>query len=181
MRRFLLPATALVLVVTACGAGAKPAPRLAEAAVRQPTVRALRGGTIIRVDADVRWIHPRSPQEHVPSRTSEIVVTSPAGTARVTDRAEVTRIVRWFDALPVAQAGGTVVCPAEFPQDGIALSFRGRGGAWLAEADVPPSRANICNAIVFHIGRKARRPLIDRDAGESFVRRLGRLLGHSNG
>jgi hypothetical protein len=30
MKRFLLPASALVLVVTACGAGAKPAPRETE-------------------------------------------------------------------------------------------------------------------------------------------------------
>jgi len=30
MKRFLLPASALVLVVTARGAGAKPAPRLTE-------------------------------------------------------------------------------------------------------------------------------------------------------
>jgi hypothetical protein len=28
MKRLLLPASALVLVVTACGAGAKPAPRV---------------------------------------------------------------------------------------------------------------------------------------------------------
>jgi hypothetical protein len=31
MKRVVLPASALVLVVTACGAGAKPAPRLTEA------------------------------------------------------------------------------------------------------------------------------------------------------
>jgi hypothetical protein len=30
MKRSLLPASALVLVVTACGAGAKPAPRVTE-------------------------------------------------------------------------------------------------------------------------------------------------------
>jgi hypothetical protein len=41
MKRLVLPATALVLVVTACGAGAKPAPRLAEAEARVPTVHAL--------------------------------------------------------------------------------------------------------------------------------------------
>jgi hypothetical protein len=41
MGRFLLPATALVLVVTACGAGIKPAPRLAEAAARRPSIQAL--------------------------------------------------------------------------------------------------------------------------------------------
>jgi hypothetical protein len=30
MKRFLLPASALVLVVTACGAGTKPAPRVTD-------------------------------------------------------------------------------------------------------------------------------------------------------
>jgi len=34
MKRFLLPASALVLVVTACGAGAKPAPRVTQMAAR---------------------------------------------------------------------------------------------------------------------------------------------------
>jgi len=41
MKRFLLPASALVLVVTACGAGAKPAPRVTEAAARLPSVHAI--------------------------------------------------------------------------------------------------------------------------------------------
>jgi hypothetical protein len=34
MKRWLLPASALVLVVTACGAGAKPAPRVTGILVR---------------------------------------------------------------------------------------------------------------------------------------------------
>lgn len=41
MKRLLLPASALVLVVTACGAGVKPAPRVAEAATKLPSVHAL--------------------------------------------------------------------------------------------------------------------------------------------
>jgi len=36
MKRWLLPASALVLVVTACGAGAKPAPRVTAAARPAP-------------------------------------------------------------------------------------------------------------------------------------------------
>jgi hypothetical protein len=34
MKRLLLPASALVLVVTACGAGARPAPRVTEVGAR---------------------------------------------------------------------------------------------------------------------------------------------------
>jgi hypothetical protein len=37
MKRFLLPAGALVLVVTACGAGVEPAPRVTEVAA--PLIR----------------------------------------------------------------------------------------------------------------------------------------------
>jgi len=43
MKRSLLPASALVLVVTACGAGAKPAPRVTEVRARVPSVRVLVG------------------------------------------------------------------------------------------------------------------------------------------
>jgi hypothetical protein len=35
MKRLLLPASALVLVVTACGAGARPAPRLTQVETRR--------------------------------------------------------------------------------------------------------------------------------------------------
>lgn len=41
MKRWLLPASALVLVVIACGAGAKPAPRVTEAGAQVPSVRAI--------------------------------------------------------------------------------------------------------------------------------------------
>src|SRR4051794_32276450 len=37
MKRWLLPASALVLVVIACGAGAKPAPRVTEAGAQVPS------------------------------------------------------------------------------------------------------------------------------------------------
>jgi hypothetical protein len=41
MKRLLLPASALVLVLTACGAGAKPAPRVAEVGAHVPSVHVL--------------------------------------------------------------------------------------------------------------------------------------------
>ena len=86
MKRVVLPASTLILVVTACGAGAKPAPRVAEVGAQLPRVRmiaaqrevaatdyatwsfstptrfALPQPTVIRVDAQVVWIYPRSPR-----------------------------------------------------------------------------------------------------------------------
>lgn len=41
MKRFLLPASALVLVVTACGAGSRSAPRVTQVAARLPSVHAI--------------------------------------------------------------------------------------------------------------------------------------------
>jgi len=288
MRRFLLPATALVLVVTACGAGSKPAPRLAEVRARVSSVEALAaqrkraalsearrllrefvpppgarrdpaqrdhggaldssgpdpvgeyagthrfwrvheslkaavaflrthdphgfrsmsatygssrphyltrilvrgrsrflnetiaqlpGRTVIRVEAKVGWIYPRSPREKVPAQTSKIVVNTPATSKTVTDPAQVARIVRWFDALPVSPPGIAIPCPLETAQDDTTLSFRSANGAWLAEAKLPPRTAWICDAIAFRIAGKTERPLVDGGSRESFVRRLQALLG----
>lgn len=140
------------------------------------TAVALPKRTVIRVDAQVVWIYPRSPKEKVPSRTSEIVVSAPKVSATVTDPAKVARIVRWFDALPISPPGIALLCPAMIgPQ--ITLSFRSAGGAWLAQAKLPPHAASICDTIVFQIGGKAKKPLIDRNFRESFVVRLQDLLG----
>lgn len=286
MKRHVLPATALVLVVTACGAGAKPAPRLSEAGAHVPRVHALvaerkraalrearvmerefapppgahsirgprgyggvlrrygtgpvgevvdvhrfwsvhkplaavaafvrthrpsgfggtgatygsnvphylmwsftsppgryldvtavalPGRTVLRVDALVLWIYPRSPRETVPAATREIVVRAPArASVTVTDPAEVARVVRWFDALPVLPPGIAVAC-ALVLRPNITLSFRSSNGTELARAGVPEPSAGICDPIGFKIGARMRRPLIDRTYGESFARRLERI------
>lgn len=116
MKRLLLPAGALVLVLTACGAGAKPAPRVAEvgAIVERPpagssaptrfltvTAVALPARTVIRAHAQVEWIYQRAPSEKVPSATSAIVIHGYKLSKKITDPAEVGRIVRWFDVLPI--------------------------------------------------------------------------------
>ena len=286
MKRSLLPASALVLVVTACGAGAKPAPRVTEVRARVPSVRvlvaerkrtaarearrllrrfvpppgarsaheprgyggvlrrtgptpagevvdvhrfwsvrkpltavaafvrthkphgfaggsagygpsvphyvtwsfstrtrdlnltavALPGRTVIRVDAQVLWIYPRSPTEKVPPATREIVLSSAKVSAKVTDPAQVGQIISWFDALPISPPGVALFCPLE-PGADITLSFRSSAGAWLAQAKLPSRPASICDAILFQVGGKAKKPLIDRNFGESFVARLQRLLG----
>jgi hypothetical protein len=285
MKRLLLPASALVLVLTACGAGAKPAPRVAEVGAHVPSVRVIAaqrelaatraarrllrefvpppgarparqprefagvlrqwgGGpagevvdvhrfwqvhkslgtvatfvralrvrglqrhgtgsgngaqhylswsflgrsrsldvtavalprrTVVRVDAQVAWIYPRSPREKVPEATREIVVRAPKASANVTDPAQVAEIVRWFDALPIAPPGIAVSCPLTGGPD-ITISFRSAGGARLAQAKLPQNPATICDAISFQIGGQVEKPLIDRDVRHSFVRRLQDLL-----
>lgn len=284
MKRVVLPASALVLVVTACGAGAKPAPRLTEAgarttsvhalvverkraalrdaraleraftppagarSTRQPrgyggvlrrygpaplgeivdvhrfwsvpkplatvagfvrshrpqgfrssgatygsnvphylmwsfssprryldvTAVALRGRTVLRVDALALWIYPRSPSERIPPATREIVVRSTKRSTTVTDPAMVAEIRRWFDALPVSPPGIALACPLVIRQN-TTLSFRAADGVQLAHAAVPDTRAWICDPIGFVIGGKTMKPLIDRPHGESFARRLERV------
>lgn len=284
MKRVILPASALVLVVTACGAGAKPAPRLSAVEARQPSVHALAvqrkraalgearrmvrefappagaratreprgyggvlrrygpaplgeivdvhrfwsvrkplaavaafvrthrprglqrssatygsnaphyltwsfsspsryldltavalpGRTVLRVDALVLWLYPRSPSERVPSGTREVVVYTPRLTTKVTDPAKVAEIRRWFDALPVSPPGIALACPLLI-RPTITLSFRTADGVRLAHAAVPDARAWICDPIGFTIGGRTERPLIDRPHGESFVRRLERV------
>lgn len=132
--------------------------------------------TVIRVDVQVSWIYPRSPNERVPADTRAIVVRSPKVSTTVRDPAKVARIIRWFDALPISPPGIAVSCPAVGSVD-ISLSFRGAGGARLAHAFVPPTFAWICDTIAFSIGGKQQKPLIDRADRPSFVRRLQQLLG----
>ena len=285
MKRWLLPASAVVLVVIACGAGVKPAPRVAEAGtgvtgvraiaarreqaalreaksllrefvapraarrIRQPRhyagvlrrsgpqpigevvdvhrfwsvrkplktviaflrahrprgfehsvgswgtrqphylVMSSRAGdryfnvtsvglprrTVIRVDAQVEWVYPRSIREKVPPATTEIDVRAPKVAVDVTSPAKVARIVRWFDALPVSPPGIAAMCPLEVAPN-ITLTFRDSRGDRLARAKVPPNFAWICDAIEFSIGGKQQRPLIDRVHRESFALRLQQLL-----
>lgn len=140
------------------------------------TAVALPGRTVIRVDAQVLWIYPRSPSERVPAATREIVVRAPKDSAKVTDPAKVAQVVDWFDALPVSPPGIVLSCPLEVAAR-ITLSFRDAGGAWLAQATVPSTPAWVCNTIGFRIGGQTQKPLVDSDIRESFVRRLQGLLG----
>ncbi|HEY2310675.1 MAG TPA: hypothetical protein VGH46_06130 [Gaiellaceae bacterium] len=140
------------------------------------TAVALPGRTIVRLDAKVLWIYPRSQSERVPAATREIVVTSPKVSREVTDPATVARISRWFDALPISPPGIAIACPLALAQS-IGISFRNAHGAWLAQAEAPPTSANICDTIAFQIDGHTEKPLIDSGVGDSFVRRLQQLLG----
>jgi hypothetical protein len=133
-------------------------------------------GTVMRLEAGVPWIDPRSPREVVPAAVREIDVRNGHMTRTVTTPAKVARIVRWFDALPVSPPGVAVPCPLALGPD-VTVSFRNARDETLAVASLPPSFAWICSSIAFSIGGKAQQPLVDRPHHPSFVRRLQQLLG----
>jgi hypothetical protein len=144
------------------------------------TVVALPHITVLRVDARVVWVYPRSPSEKVPSGVRMIDIHIPQRNrvriVRVLNGAKLTRIIRWFDALPISPPGVHVPCLGGVPGD-IILSFRSASGAVLAHARVPRSNAAACDPIGFKIGSHTQRPLIDGFTRESFTSRVGKLLG----
>jgi hypothetical protein len=137
MKRWLLPASALVLVVTACGAGTRPAPRVTEVGARVPSVPAvvLRRERVAQREARTllgELLVPRGARRDPTKRnhggilhqsgraTTEIRVRTPAVSLEVKDPASVARIVRWFDALPTSPPGIGVACTLRpSPQRGI--------------------------------------------------------------
>ena len=65
-----------------------------------------RGTSILRVDAQVVWVYPRSPKESVrASRVREIDFSAPNVSKQVTDPSEIARIVRWFNTIPIVPPG----------------------------------------------------------------------------
>jgi hypothetical protein len=137
----------------------------------------LAGRTVVRVEAGVAWIYPRSPQEVVPAGVREIDIHDRTLKRRIVDPAKVDRIVRWFDALNVLQPGLIVHCPLISSQRAT-LVFRSASGARLATAIVRPRPATVCNPIAFSIRGHRQRPLIDGASGRHpFLVRVWRLLG----
>jgi hypothetical protein len=130
-----------------------------------------------RVDAYVRWIVPRSPQEVVPAGVVEIDLKTPHVTLRVTDARRVGLIARSFNRLLL----GTTHIPGPFcsgtPWSPAQLEFRSSSGAIVATAYVPMRRTSLCQQVEFLIHGKPEPPLVDRDRGPSFAARLQHLLG----
>ena len=146
---------------------------------RQLTVDLARlaGRTVLRLEAGVPWIYPRSPLEVVPRGVREIDIRDRHLARRVADATLIARIVRWFDRLNVVQPGPVVECPLILATRATFV-FRSASGARLATALVPSRPANACNAIAFSIRGHRQRPLIDAAYGRgAFVNRVQRLLG----
>lgn len=138
----------------------------------------LAGRTVIRVEAGVAWIYPRSPREVVPAGVREIDIRNGRLSRSVTKPANVARIVRWFDALNVIQPGTTGLECIFIPASRVTFVFRSADGGELARAVVPSRPASACGAIEFSIGGKRQTPLIDATSGRrAFSSRVQRLLG----
>lgn len=141
------------------------------------TVVPLGNRTILRIDAGVAWIYPRSPSEVVPAGVREVDVHGAGVDRRVTDRAQVAQIVRWFDALNAYQPGPSVGCMAVLSLN-VDFVFRSATGRQLATALVRSGQADNCSPIEFSVGGKRQTPLIDSSFGQhTFASRVQRLLG----
>jgi hypothetical protein len=137
------------------------------------------GLTVIRIDAQVAWIYPRSPREVIPAAVSKIGVRYGQHARRVTSPSKVSAIVRWFDALNVVQPDIAVYGCPYIDYVPVGFVFRSAQGAVLATATVPSlGGASWCNQIKFSIGGHQQTPLIDSTPfqGKAFIDRVQRLL-----
>lgn len=144
------------------------------------TVVALPHVTVLRADATVVWTYPRSPSETVPADVRMIDIHVPQDKhpriIRVLNGPKLTRIIRRFDALPIAPPGVHTACPLTL-HSYITLKFRTHRGVPLATAIVPRTSAGICQPIGFKIGSHIQRPLIDNLTRGSFIGLLQQLTG----
>jgi hypothetical protein len=137
----------------------------------------LRGKIVLRVDAGAAWIYPRSPRERVPAGVTEIDLKTPRVSRHVHDRTQISKIVRWFDALNIVQPGTEAIwCPLALVPN-MKLAFRSGSGAVLARSTGPAGTASACDWIEFSIGGHRQTALIDGfRRRRSFAYRLQRLL-----
>ena len=142
------------------------------------SIQRTREGTILRVDAQVVWIYPRSPKESVrASRVREIDFSAPKISKQVTDPALIARIVRWFNEAPLLPPGmGSPVCAAYIAVP-VTLDFRGAGRKVLAHVSVdaaePSGVSSACNPMSVKIGGTPQPALISAD----FIGRIQRAIG----
>jgi hypothetical protein len=195
MRRFLPLGTAFLLVVTACGAGSKPAPRLSNlAAHTRPSTHALAAArereagrkaeqllrlrqelltvAILRVAGGTDLRVDAGVGWTYPRAPSEVV---PAGVRDIDIRdGRLARRVR--DQAKVARIvrwfdALDVAPPTVHIYCPLILAarvtfvFRSAGGARLASAIVPSRPANACDSIAFSIHGHRQTPLVDVTLG----------------
>lgn len=134
------------------------------------------GSTGVKADAQEIWIVPRPATEAVPAGIREIEIRSPHRLLRVTDRAKVTRIIRWFDRLPTVQPG-IFNCPMLIEGPKIRLVFRGARGI-LARASFAADSAGHslvstrCTPISLSVRGQRETPLV----GGRFLLRVQHLV-----
>lgn len=135
--------------------------------------------TAIRTDGEVVWIIPRPASEKLSTTVHEIDITSaypgrpPLVAVSVVGPAA-KRIVKWINALGVAQPG-TINCPALPLGPFVRFVFRTSRGTTVAHGSVLDfdGTSGECNAIDLSIHGRQRMPLI----GGNLLERLQRLLG----
>jgi hypothetical protein len=135
---------------------------------------------VIRIDAQVAWIYPRSPREVIPTSVSRIGVHSGRRSWLVTNPSKVSLIDRWFDALNVVQPDTGVYGCSPFLPPRVTFVFRSAQGAVLANATAPSRGfASWCDQIKFSVRGHEETPLIDSTPfqGKAFTDRVQRLLG----
>jgi hypothetical protein len=112
------------------------------------------------------------PANRIPAGVRSIDVHSARGVSRqVRDPAKVAKIVRWFEALPVAPRR-MYYCPFIRYKPPTTFTFRGAGGAVLARAQTP-GHASCGGSLDYSVRGRARKPVLV----ERFLIRVGRLLG----
>jgi hypothetical protein len=137
-----------------------------------------KGTTILRVDAQVVWVYPRSPKESVrASRVREIDFSAPKISKQVTHPALIARIVHWFNEAPLLPPGmGNPMCGV-YKTVPVTLDFRGAGRKVLAHVSVdaaePSGVSSACNPMSVKIGGTPRPALISAD----FIGRIQRAIG----
>jgi hypothetical protein len=112
------------------------------------------------------------PATRIPAGVRSIDVHSARGVSRqVTDPLKVAKIVRWFDALPVAP-DTIYYCPYIRYKPPTTFQFRGAGGTVLARAQTP-GHAACGGSLDYSVRGRERKPVL----AERFLVRVGRLLG----
>lgn len=123
------------------------------------------GWTRIHAYAADTPIVARSPNEKVPAGVKQILFRR----RLITNAAEIGRIVRRFDALPIVQPGSTFSCPLLVYGPVVQLEFRRASGEVLASARLAGHFAGggldstSCTPIEFTIGDHPQAPLVGGD------------------
>jgi hypothetical protein len=143
-----------------------------------------RGGTGVRVDAQVQWIIPRPVSERIPRGVHEVDVTraapgeAPSLEVKVVSQHEIRALVAMVDVLGIVQPGA-YACPA-LPAGGPVVTFKflkSDEGTVLASASEPASArepTTSCDPMTFSIRGHPQTPLL---GGAAVVGDAGRLLG----
>jgi hypothetical protein len=132
------------------------------------------GETRLRAESQSQWVVTRPLGEQIPSGVREVDVTSgwprkpPFVSRRVTNRADVRRLVTLFDSLPIVQPDA-LNCPAYSPRPIVVIAFRTATSRLVAEASVSSAASFswpatvpgwACFRVTFSVLGRGRSPLV---------------------